>query len=155
MDGKLVYWTAAFLNMLLIVALVSLGIRAIRRGKVLVHRRCMLLASGLVIGFIVSYVFKVAFLGREELQHWGAASVIVLRVHELCVFTMLLGGAVAGSRAFAMRSDPIVRGIPTTTLPRDSGLRMWHRRAGWTAVMGAFLGVVTAALVLAGMYGRA
>jgi uncharacterized membrane protein YozB (DUF420 family) len=154
MDGKVVYWTAAFLNMLLIVSLVSVGVRGIRRGRVLVHRRCMLLASGLVLGFIVSYVFKVAFLGREELQRWGVASVLVLRVHELCVFTMLLGGAVAGSRAFAMRGDPIVRGIPST-LPRDSGLRLWHRRAGWTAVMGALLGVVTAALVLAGMYGRA
>ena len=155
MDGKLVYWTAAFLNMLLIVSLVSVGVRAIRRGKVLVHRRCMLLASGLVLGFIVSYVFKVAFLGREELQRWGVASVLVLRVHELCVFTMLIGGAVAGSRAFAMRKDPIVRGLRSTTQPRDSGLRRWHRRAGWTAVTGAFLGVVTAALVLLGMYGRA
>jgi len=48
-----------------------------------------------------------------------------------------------------------VRGLRSTTLPRDSGLRRWHRRAGWTAVTGAFLGVVTAALVLLGMYGRA
>ncbi|HBZ70654.1 MAG TPA: hypothetical protein DEP35_13350 [Deltaproteobacteria bacterium] len=67
---------------------------------------------------------------------------------------MLLAGAAAGSRAFAMRHDPILKGTPTT-LPRNSGLRMWHRRAGWTAVTGALLGVVTAALVLAGMYGRA
>ena len=155
MDGKLVYWTAAFINMLLVVSLVFWGVRAIRRGRVLVHRRCVLLASALVIGFIVSYLFKVALLGREELQRWSAASLIVLRVHELCVFTMLLGGAVAGSRAFAMRGDPLVRGMPSSTLPRDSGVRRWHRRGGWTAVMGALLGVVTAALVLAGMYGRA
>ena len=154
MDGKLIYWTAAFANMLLILGLASVGVRGVRRGQVLLHRRCMLLASGLVVGFLVSYLLKVALLGREELERWGAASVIVLRVHELCVFTMLLGGAIAGSRAFAMRRDPIVRGIPTT-LPRNSGLRMWHRRAGWTAVTGALLGVVTAALVLAGMYGRA
>jgi hypothetical protein len=155
MDGKLVYWTAAFINMLLVVSVVFLGVRAIRLGRVKVHRRCMLLASALVIGFIVSYLFKVAFLGREELSQWSAGSVIVLRVHEFCVFTMLLGGTVAGSRAFAMRRDPIVRGIPTSTLPRDSGVRMWHRRGGWTAVMGALLGVVTAALVLVGMYRRA
>jgi hypothetical protein len=30
-----------------------------------------------------------------------------------------------------------------------------HRRAGWTAVTAAWLGVITAALVLAGMYQRA
>lgn len=154
MDSKLLYWTAAFANMLLVVALAGAGVRAIRRGRVFVHRRCMLLAAGLVIGFIVSYVLKVAFLGREELERWGAASVIVLRVHELCVFTMLVGGAVAGQRAFAMRGDPIVRGAPTH-LPRTSRLRRWHRRAGWTALTAALLGVVTAAVVLAGMYGRA
>ncbi len=155
MDGKLLYWTAAFVNMLLILALAFVGVRAIRRGRVSFHRRCMLLASGLVIGFIVSYLFKVALLGREELERWGAASVLVLRVHELCVFTMLLGGVVAGSRAFAMRRDPLVTGGTPTRLPRNAGLRLWHRRAGWTAVTGALLGVVTAALVLAGMYGRA
>lgn len=154
MDSKLIYWTAAFANMLAILALAFVGVRAVRRGEVLLHRRCMLLASGLVLGFIVSYLFKVALLGREELERWGVVSVIVLRVHELCVFTMLLAGAAAGSRAFAMRRDPIVRGTPTT-LPRNSGLRMWHRRAGWTAVTAALLGVVTAALVLAGMYRRA
>ena len=153
MDGKLLYWTAAFINMLAILALALVGVRAVRRGKVQVHRRCMLLASGLVLGFLVSYLFKVALLGREELERWDAASVIVLRVHELCVFTMLLAGAAAGSRAFAMRRDPIVRGTPTT-LPRNRGLRLWHRRAGWTALTGALLGVLTAALVLAGMYSR-
>jgi uncharacterized membrane protein YozB (DUF420 family) len=154
MDSKLLYWTAAFANMLAVLALAMVGVRAVRRGQVLLHRRCMLLASGLVIGFIVSYLFKVALLGREELERWDAASVTVLRVHELCVFTMLLAGVAAGSRAFAMRRDPIVRGTPTT-LPRNSGLRVWHRRAGWTAVTSALLGVLTAALVLAGMYGRA
>jgi len=153
MDGKLIYWTAAFANMLVIVALALLGVRAVRRGRVLLHRRCMLLASGLVIGFVVSYFFKVALLGREELERWSTASVVVLRIHEFCVFTMLLGGVAAGSRAFAMRGDPIVRGTPTA-LPRNAGLRMWHRRAGWTAVTGALLGVLTAALVLAGMYSR-
>lgn len=153
MDGKLIYWTAAFANMLLILGLAFVGVRGVRRGQVLLHRRCMLLASGLVVGFLVSYLLKVAFLGREELERWGTASVVVLRVHELCVFSMLLGGAIAGSRAFAMRRDPIVRGT-RTTLPRNSGLRMWHRRAGWTAVTSALLGVLTAALVLAGMYGR-
>jgi len=106
-----------------------------------------------VIGFVVSYFFKVALLGREELERWSTASVVVLRIHEFCVFTMLLGGVAAGSRAFAMRGDPIVRGTPTA-LPRNAGLRMWHRRAGWTAVTGALLGVLTAALVLAGMYSR-
>jgi hypothetical protein len=153
MDGKLIYWTSAFANMLVIVALATTGVRAVRRGRVLLHRRCMLLASGLVIGFVVSYLFKVALLGREELERWSAASVVVLRIHELCVFTMLLGGVAAGSRAFAMRRDPIVRGTPTA-LPRNRGPRLWHRRAGWTALTGAFLGVLTAALVLAGMYSR-
>jgi uncharacterized membrane protein YozB (DUF420 family) len=154
MDGKLLYWTAAFANMLLILGFACVGVRSVRRGKVLLHRRCMLLASGLVIGFLASYLFKVSFLGREELERWGAASVIVLRVHELCVFTMLVGGVVAGQRAFAMRGDPIVRGAQTH-LPRNSPLRRWHRRAGWTALTAALLGVVTAAVVLAGMYGRA
>jgi uncharacterized membrane protein YozB (DUF420 family) len=153
MDPKLLYWTAACVNMGVVVAAAVTGVRAIRRGNVSLHRRSMLTASALVVGFVVSYALKLALLGREDLPRWSPGAVTVLRIHELCVFTMLLGGAFAGARAWRMRRDPLARG----EVPRGAPGARWlaHRRAGWTAVTGAVLGVITAAVVLAGMYQRA
>ncbi len=153
MDPKLVYWTAAFVNMLGVVAAATLGVRAIRRGNVSLHRRCMLTAATLVAAFVASYGVKLVVLGREDLPRWSPAAVLTLRIHELCVFAMLAGGAFAGARAWRLRRDPLARGAE----PRRGRTPRWlpHRRAGWTAVTAALLGVITAALVLAGMYQRA
>ena len=152
MDPKLLYWTAAFVNMAGVMAAAATGVRAIRRGNVSLHRRCMLTASALVVGFELSYALKLVVLGREDLLRWSPAAVTVLRVHELCVFTMLVGGALAGARAWRLRRDPVARG----EIARGAPAARWrgHRRAGWTAVTAAVLGVITAAIVLAGMYQR-
>ncbi|HVP31174.1 MAG TPA: DUF420 domain-containing protein [Myxococcota bacterium] len=147
MDPRLVYWSAAFANMVVIVALALVGVASARRGAIARHRRCMLAASVLVGLFVVSYVVKLAVLGREALSTWDPAAVWTLRVHELCVFTMLAAGATAGLRAWRLRAAPLA--------PEHAIVRGAHRRAGWTAVAAACLGVATAAAVLAGMYARA
>jgi uncharacterized membrane protein YozB (DUF420 family) len=153
MDPKLAFWTAALVNLLVIVALVIAGIRSIRRGQVSRHHRCMKASAWLVTAFLGSYAVKLALLGGESLARWSDAAVMNLRVHELFVATMVAGGSVALLRARRMRGTRQVTGLPGDPLAPDSTLQ-GHRRAGWTAAIGAGLGFVTAVILLAGMYRR-
>ena len=111
-----------------------------------------MLAAGSLIGmFLVSYVLKVSFLGREDLDLWSTGRVILLYVHETCILVMLLAGVTAGYRAYRFR-----RSLPAgPLLPPEASAsqeRRWHRRAGWTAVVASVLAFVTSIFVLVGMY---
>ena len=152
MDPKLLYWTGALVNLLVIVGCVGFGVRAIRRGELRRHRRLMLAAASLVGLFLVSYVFKVAVLGKEDRSLWTGVDYAVLYVHELCIAAMLLGGGIAAFRAWRFRAAlGAGPGLPPEPVPGGDA----HRRAGWIAVVGAALAFVTAAGVLAGMFARA
>ena len=147
MDPKVAYWTGAWLNMLAIVGLAALGVRNARRGDYAQHRRCMLGAVSLVSLFLVSYVVKLIVLGREQLELWPRSDVYVLRFHELCVATLVLGSGYA--LALALR-----RGMPVAAGDRRERTHLWHRRAGRAAVAGMALGLLAAAGVLWGIYAR-
>lgn len=150
--AKFAYWAWALLNMGVLVACAYAGVRAMRRSRdVLRHRRLMLTAAGLVLLFLLTYVFKVALLGRENLAAWEAGYRYALWFHETCVLFMVVGGAVAVTQALRLR----LRALATdpTHQPDPAGVRL-HRRAGWTAVVSATLAVVSALAVLLGMYGR-
>jgi uncharacterized membrane protein YozB (DUF420 family) len=141
-DPKLLFWTAALVNMLAIVVLATVGVRRARRREIAGHRRLMLAASGLVGLFLLAYVLKVAALGREALELWEPHFVWALRFHETCVLGMVVGGGRAlwlGERS----------GF------RDPARARAHRLAGRTAAVSALLGVASAAYVLVGMYLRA
>ncbi len=145
---KTAYWTGALINMVVIVGLLYAGARAIRRRQVRRHKRFMLSAASLVGLFLVSYVAKLLFLGREQLELWSPTYVWVLRFHEACIACMVLGGIVAIVQAFRL-------GLPTSPTHEFGAARTrFHRRAGWTAIVSASLGVLAAAWVLQGMYAR-
>lgn len=153
MDPKLAFWCAALINMFFILALVTFGILGIRRGNVARHRRCMKTSAWLIAAFLAAYAIKLELLGHEDLSSWSAAAIWNLRVHETCVLTMVLGGAIALTRARRMRATRNVSRLPSD--PAAAGpIVHWHRRAGWTAAIGAVLGFATAAWVLVGMFER-
>ena len=154
MDPKTLFWTGAFANMGLVLALAVSGVWQRRRGDIPRHRRRMVLAAALVGLFLASYVLKLAFLGREALHTWSSGAIWTLRIHEACIAVMLLGGAVAGLRALGLRRTRNATRNPSDPLAAPS-LAAWHRRAGWAAVVAAGLGFASAGLVLAGMYQRA
>jgi len=154
MDARLAYWSLALLNMCGVVGFAAVGIRAVRRGDTARHRRCMLTAASLVVLFVVSYVVKLAVIGREDLASWGALSIWVLRVHELCVFTMVGAGSIAVSRSLRLRRSRNFTHAPADPLAPATSVR-WHRGAGRTAAYAAAAGLALAACVLAGMYRRA
>lgn len=153
MDAKVLYWTAAFANFGLITALAIRGVGQIRRGEVARHRRSMLTCAALVGAFLVSYGLKLAFLGRENLAVWSAFHINNLRFHETCVLLMLIAGVVAVTRARKMRDTRSVTRDPASPPAAASTVR-WHHRAGWVGVGSAVLGLVTAGVVLLGMYSR-
>src|SRR5262245_54268074 len=78
MDPKLLYWSAALIDLAAVVAFALVGWRRARRREFHAHRRSMLAASGLVAAFLVSYLAKVALLGREQLELWAPVYVRVL-----------------------------------------------------------------------------
>jgi uncharacterized membrane protein YozB (DUF420 family) len=113
----------------------------------------MLSAGALVIAFLVSYVFKLLFLGREDLSLWSGFYINTLWFHETCVLTLLLAGSFAIQRGFSLRATRNVTGDRADPPAPDRTLR-WHRRAGWTAVVSAVVGWLSACVVLTGMYQR-
>jgi uncharacterized membrane protein YozB (DUF420 family) len=141
LDPKLIFWTAAFANMLAIVSVATVGVRRAQRREIAGHRRLMLIAAALVALFLLAYVAKVGMLGREQLEVWERRYVWTLRFHETCVAVMVL----AGSRAVWLGAR---EGF------RDAARARSHRRAGWTAVVSALLGVMSAGYVLIGMFER-
>lgn len=151
MDARLVYWTWAFVDMLVVVACALEGVRRIRRRELVRHRQFMIASACLVGVFVASYVVKVPVLGKEALATWDDGSILILRIHETCVLVMLVSGACAGALAYRLRRIPI--SWPRQEAPKPSPRRV-HRAVGWTAVVASLLGVITAALVLQGMYGR-
>ena len=154
MNPSLAFWTAALIDLLAIVALVAIGIRNIRRGNLSRHRRCMKSAAALVACFLGIYPIKVFWFGRERLTEWSEQAVAVLRIHEFCVFVMLVGGlsALILSRKMHPNRNRLAH-LPDAPLASSRTLRR-HRMAGWTAAIGAGLALLTAAIVLAGMYER-
>jgi uncharacterized membrane protein YozB (DUF420 family) len=154
MDANVAYWTAAWVNMVVMVGLGCLGVFFVRRDNVQAHRIAMLTATGLVLGFVVSYAIKVALLGREALGDWERFYVITLRVHETFVAFMLVGGAVALTLALR-RGFPIdLTSLSGAALDSARAAIRLHRRAGWTAIVASFLAACTAFIVLYGMYAR-
>lgn len=146
MDPKLFYWCAALANFAAVVAAALTGWRYIRRGDVARHRRWMNAAVALVALFLASYVAKVMVLGREPLETWSPAAVAVLRVHETIVAAMLVTGTAA--RVLARRLAP---GAAFAA----PGLRRRHRWSGRTALLAGVFALVTATMILVGMFLRA
>jgi len=154
MDPKLAYWTGAFINMGVLAIFAIRGVLQVRRGEVARHKRSMTIAAILVAAFVISYVFKVMLLGKENLALWSPAAINSLRFHELCVLAMLIGGGLALYRGLAIRKTRLVTHDAEDPLPEPRTVRM-HRLAGRVAVGAAMLGLASAAIVLASMYERA
>jgi uncharacterized membrane protein YozB (DUF420 family) len=112
----------------------------------------MLAGASLVALFLVSYLVKVALLGREDRSSWSQESLFTLYVHEACVAAMLVAAGIALTRA--RRFGPGRDGEPPAPEASERDRRM-HRRSGRVAVAASVLAVFTAAGVLAGMYARA
>lgn len=146
------FWTWAFANTALIVACCFEGLARIRASRGQAHRRIMQLASALVVVFLLSYLVKVGILGREDRSLWSRFDLVTLYIHELCVSVMLLAGGVAVARA--RRFGEVHDAAPVAPEAAPGDLRV-HRIAGKVVVVSSVLALLTAGIVLVGMYLRA
>jgi len=153
MDPKALYWALAVVNFGALTVIAITGVRQAQHGELARHRRSMITAAVLVGVFLVSYVLKINFLGREALGTWPARDVWILRFHELCVLAMILGGGVAFFRSRALRRSRRFTFDASDPQPESRDLNQ-HRLAGRIAVGGAVFGVLSAALVWLGMWSR-
>lgn len=154
MDPKLIFWTAAFANLTAVCGFAIAGVRHVRRGEVARHRRSMKIASLLVLAFLASYALKIQFLGRENMAVWSTVDVWVLRIHELFVMQMVVGGGIAWIHARKLLGTRLVTHDSSDPVPDARPLRI-HRLAGRAAVIGSLLGWAMAVVVLIGMFSRA
>ena len=153
MDPKLLYWSLALANMAALVGFAAAGIRAVRRGEIARHRRCMTIAAWLVGAFLVSYLVKRVAAGPEELAVWSLAARVNLYVHESFVATMLVAGGTALTLGRRLARTRRVTGREGDPLPSAAQLQR-HRRFGWVAVIASAFGLLTAYGILAGMFER-
>ena len=154
MDAKLAYWTAATLNMALLMGFAVIGVLRARSGRVAQHRRFMLLSVALVVAFVVSYGFKLLALGREDMSVWSNAAIWTLRFHEVCIAIMLVSGGLALRRGLALARTRAVNPEEDAPAALPADLRR-HGKAGRVAVFAAGFGLLSACAVLLSMYQRA
>ncbi|MAI80716.1 MAG: hypothetical protein CL917_17380 [Deltaproteobacteria bacterium] len=153
MDLKVLYWTFAWLNLLILSAFALVGIFRIRKGQVAKHRVLMLTAVWLIVGFVVSYAIKLALLGREDLSKWSTPEIWLLRFHEACIAVMLLFGGFALVHGRRFQRTRLLSTDEDAPAPNPTHLTR-HRFAGRVAVISMFLALITAGGVLLGMYER-
>ena len=153
MDAKLLFWTAALVNLGVLCGFALFGVRYARRGEIARHRRAMKIASWLILAFLGAYVLKVALMGREDQSVWTLLDVWILRIHELFVMLMIGAGSIAWLQGKKLAATRMVTHDPNDPLPNPKVART-HRIAGRTAVVGAVFSLVFAMGVLAGMFAR-
>lgn len=154
MNPGLIFWTMALANLAVVCLAAVLGVRFVHRGEIARHRRAMKIASWLVVAFLLSYVSKVALIGREDMSLWSPLDLWVLRLHELFVLAMLGSGAVAWLQTPKLEGTRVVTRNARDPDADPRVVRL-HHRAGWIAVVSALVGFALAIGVLVGMYRRA
>jgi len=133
MNAHTGFWTFAIMNMFAAFVVAAFGVRAARRKDVDLHKKLMMTSAALVVLFVLTYAGKLVFIGRENLDVWSDGEIIVLRVHELFVFTFLASGIRAYLLSRKFSSDP--------------ANRERHRLAGRISVISFALALVTAGFV--------
>lgn len=141
MDWNLVYWCGVWSVTAAAMAQACWGWSRARAGHWEAHRRAMHRAIFLVGLFLASYPFKLALLGREHLGSWSSRDLTVLRVHEVFVLSML---------AFGARTRWLARGFEGSPSQVGKSHRLWGR----AAIVAGLFGLLTATLVLSGMFER-
>ena len=115
------------------------------------HRRWMNASCWLVVLFVVSYVFKVVFLGKEDLSTWKASYVVVLRIHELFIGVMLLAGGLGRWLAHRFRDSLTATQVNAAM----AILRRRHTILGKVTLVAASAALITASILIFGMLERA
>lgn len=150
MTWNLIFWFYAYGLTFVALFLAYTGVAAVRKGDLARHRALLNMACSLIIFFVISYVFKMVFLGREDKSEWDVIYKIVLYIHEALIATMLVTGAWARWLAFKFRDSLFAQQLPT----EHEAMRQKHRTLGLWCIYSATLALLTASVILYGMVQR-
>ena len=148
MNTLLIFWVFAYFLMFGLLATAIIAVRFARLGKLDAHAKWMNITVFLVILFVLSYGGKLLFLGRESLEIWEPAYVIVLRIHEFFIALMLIFGTLARLRARSFKR-------PLEKTNEQNNQRKNHKKWGKIALISTGCGWLTAGILLYGMFDRA
>lgn len=151
MTPKLLFWLYAFLLTCTIMVAATKGIASARRGAYDQHRIWMNRAGSLIVAFVLSYVLKVIFLGKEDLDTWANVYVVILRIHESFIGLMLICGGYA--RLLARKFQHTINDHPLND--RWQRMRRRHAILGKISVAAAAAALLTASGLIIGMLQRA
>ena len=148
MTYNLAFWVYAYGLMTVAMILAFRAVTKIRKGDMRGHMRLMILANRLILFFVLSYLFKMIFLGREQKSDWSQFRLIVLYIHESLIGLMLISACYTRFLAHRFRE----RMFETPVSEADSALRRRHKRAGKWTLLFAVCALFTASMVLYGMF---
>lgn len=144
------FWLYAFALTAAIIAVAAIGVRHARKGNYQTHRARMNAVCWMVLVFVLSYVLKVAFLGKEDLDTWETGYVVTLRVHESFIAIMLVCGGYTRLLAHRFR-----RSLDATRIQSEfAAMRRRHRLLGRVAIVAAIAAMATATALIVGMMQR-
>lgn len=150
MTYNLYFWLYAYLLTMIAIGFALNGYKHIRRGNIAAHRKAMNRAIGLILFFVLSYIFKVILLGREDKSDWSNFYRLVLYVHESFIFLMLVSGTYARVLASRFKHSLTAEVIS----PIDRERRRRHARLGKIAIFSTCCALITAVAILYGMFQR-
>lgn len=150
MNWNLVFWFYAYGLTMLALLMAYTGVGAAKRGELARHKALLNFACNLILFFVVSYVFKMLFLGREDKSTWTLSYKIVLYIHEALIATMLVTGARARWLAHKFRDSVFAQQLPDEHI----GMRKQHRLMGKICIYAATFALLTASVILYGMVQR-
>lgn len=150
MNSNLIFWFYAYAVTVCALVFAFRGVGRAKKGQLEAHRKDMIRACNLIILFVLSYVFKVLFLGREDKSSWESTYLWILYIHEALIGLMLVTGVWARILAAKLAT--------TLTDPNPSDmiltLRRKHAKIGRTCIIAAVCALFTAAIILYGMWQR-
>ena len=151
MTMKLAYWVFAYFLTIAAVAVALNGISHVKKGDIQTHLKRMVFSNNLILFFVVTYVFKMTFLGREDKSQWSTLYLVILYVHEAFIGFMLISGVYARVMARRFKSS-----LEASDIPEQHQIwRQKHKTAGKLTLLFAILAIITATGVLHGMFSRA
>ncbi len=151
MTPRLIFWLYAMVLTCGIIGCAFVGISHARNGRYQLHRLWMNASSWIIVGFVGSYILKVIFLGKEDLQTWDSFYVVTLRIHEFFIAVMLGCGGFARYLAHQFRHTLDETQLSTHWRKK----RDTHKKLGKLSIYGACAALITACALIVGMLQRA
>jgi uncharacterized membrane protein YozB (DUF420 family) len=137
------FWLTTWVWMTFVLLRAIVAVSAARQRELRRHERIMKQNLGFLFLFVLLYVGKIGWLGKEPVSTWPILLQTTLRIHEVFIALMLVSGGF--SLGAALKGKGAASGTEAGTHWRK------HRQLGYVAMGAGLCAYLTASIVLAGM----